>query len=167
MLIWHFRFVLRWKFTFGHEQARIIIWPLLNFLFLFAVMKWSIGCISVWIKIISVRIHIIPCSQLWCWIRLAPKMILLSTYGIEGHPHWMFIKHCYRHHFIKFAIVWKIILCKVIFTEYVVVPSIGPWSLNPSGHVAKSALGPCRPLWYSWVVEFPVTFLGPRESAVF
>lgn len=139
----------------------------MNFLLLFAIMKWSICCASVWIKIISVRVHVVPGSHLRCRIVLAPKMILLSAYCIKGHPHWVLIKYCDRHHFIMFAIVWKMVLYNITLTEYVVVPSIGPSSLNPSGQVAKSALGPCRPLWNSWVVEFPVTFLGPRDSAVF
>ena len=52
-------------------------------------------------------------------------------------------------------------------TEFVVTWLIGPWSLNPSDHWAKSALLPCLPLWNSWAVEFPQTFDGLNKRDIF
>lgn len=144
----HLGFVLRRKFSLWSYQSWIVHRPLLDRLFLLAIVMRSISRTSVRVEVIPIWMHIIPCCKIGLGVRFPSEVVCMSWNSLKWHSHRMLIENCDGYHFLIISIIGKFILSiNIKSTAYVVVPSSGPWSLNPSGQLARSAFGPWVPSW--------------------
>lgn len=56
----HLCFVLGRELALRYDQARVVVRPLLDGMFLLAVVLGSVGCASFWVELVAVGMAVVP-----------------------------------------------------------------------------------------------------------
>jgi hypothetical protein len=110
------------KFSIRSQKLRLIHRPLLNGMLFLITMMMSISGAPIGVKIISIRMKIVPSCHLCSRNRISFMEGAMCAVCLVSETHRMLVEFSYRDHLLELSVIREMVLNKGKITAWVVTP---------------------------------------------